>query len=96
MIHHQITPAAPLAPHSCGRAPQLIEVRGRSLTDPRLLGKPARIYHVECARCQVASIPAQTPAEAEARWAHQGLYIVRTDRLPALRIAAEQSLAAAA
>lgn len=95
MIHHDLTPNAPLAAHTCGRAPRLIEARGRSFTDSRLLGMPARSFHVECCRCGVSTTPSFSQAVAEAMWAYQA-HLVKTSELHALRVAAEKQLAAAA
>ena len=96
MILHEIKPRRPLAPHAaCGHAPHLIEARGRVTTDARLLGTPARAWHVECCRCGVATQIHVSPARAELAWRVQA-DIVPTTQLPTLRLAAERAQAAAA
>lgn len=95
MIHHALHPRRMLAAHTCGHAPHLIEARGHTLTDPRLLGKPARLYHVECCRCGIATVPVWTQRTAEHLWAAQAGLIPVT-QLQALRIDAERGLLNAA
>lgn len=95
MIHHDIKPRATLRACSCGYAPHLIEARGRTLVDPRLFGMPARMFHVECCRCGVATTPVWTQATAEHLWATQS-DMVPTSRLLTLRAEAERALASAA
>ncbi|NLA67982.1 MAG: hypothetical protein GX856_07040 [Gammaproteobacteria bacterium] len=96
MILVDIQPSRPLAPHrACGHVPHLIEARGRSTTDPRLLGTPARAWHVECSRCGVATQVHRTARRAELAWRVQA-DIVPIAELPTLRLAAERAQAAAA
>lgn len=95
MIQHTIRPRAPLAPHACGHPPHLVESRGHASTDPRLFGKPARSYHVECSRCAVATAPVLSPRTAAHLWT-AACALVPVSRLPALRLEAERALASAA
>lgn len=96
MILLDIAPRRPLPPHStCGHVPHLVEARGRLTSDPRLIGKPARAWHVECARCGVATHPQATPVRAETAWRVQA-EIVPVTHLTRLRLDAERALAAAA
>lgn len=96
MIHHAVKPRTTLRTCDCGHAPHLIEARGRTITDPRLLGLPARTFHVECCRCGIATRPAHTQADAEARWRSGGLFLVAASTLTALRAQLERALANAA
>lgn len=95
MILHDVTPRRPLPEHACGFAPHLIEARGRITTDPRLFGRPARSWHVECARCGVATHLQPSPGAAELAWQLQ-VDLVTATALPTLRVDAERALAAAA
>lgn len=95
MIQHTIPPHAPLALHTCGSVPHLVEARGRSGTDPRLLGTRARSYHVECSRCAVATAPQLSARTAEHLW-HTASALIPVARLPALRLEAERALINAA
>lgn len=86
----------PLAPHApCGHVPHLIEARGRATTHASLLGTPAIAFHVECARCGVATRPIQTARLAELAWRLQG-DLVSAKQLFQLRAEAERALANAA
>lgn len=95
MIQHTLPAPAALAPHTCGHAPHLVESRGHSSTDPRLFGKPARSYHVECSRCGVATAPVLSARTATRLWTSSAA-LVPVSRLPALRLEAERALASAA
>ncbi len=96
MMLVEIKPRRPLAPHAaCGHPPHLIEARGRVCGDARLLGKPARAWHVECCRCGVATQLHPSPSLAELAWRLQA-DLVTTTALPNLRLAAERAQAAAA
>jgi hypothetical protein len=95
MIQHTIRPHAPLAPHTCGSTPHLVESRGHSGTDPRLLGTRGRSYHVECSRCAIATAPQLSARTAEHLW-DTATRLVPVDRLPALRLKAERALINAA
>ena len=96
MMLCEITPRRPLPPHAaCGHVPHLIEARGRVTTDPRLFGKPARAWHVECCRCGVATQIHASARRAELAWRLQA-DLVTTTALPTLRLAAERAQAAAA
>ena len=95
MIQHTIRAPGALSPHTCGHAPHLVESRGHSSTDPRLFGKPARSYHVECSRCGVSTAPVLSVRTATHLWAN-GHALVPVSRLPALRLDAERALASAA
>ncbi|MBD7987139.1 hypothetical protein H9645_03765 [Luteimonas sp. Sa2BVA3] len=91
-----IKPRRPLAPHStCGHAPHLIEARGRVCGDLRLLGTPARAWHVECSRCGVSTQIHPSARLAELAWCVQA-DLVDITALPTLRLAAERARAAAA
>lgn len=96
MILHEIKPLRPLAPHAaCGHVPHLIEARGRIQSDARLLGTPARAWHVECSRCGVSTQIYGSPRIAELAWRVQA-DMTTTNELPILRLAAERAQAAAA
>jgi len=96
MMLCEIKPRRPLAPHApCGQVPHLIEARGRVVGDVRLLGTPARAWHVECSRCGVATRVHRSPGTAELAWRLQADLVATTD-LTTLRIAAERAQAAAA
>lgn len=95
MILHTITPRTRLAADVCGHVPQLIEARGRVQVDPRLIGKPARQYHVECAHCGLATAPYYIARSAEAIWnlSRSREDLIPVVDLPALRLRAERALA---
>lgn len=95
MILHAIAPRTRLAADVCGHTPQLIEARGRVQVDPRLIGQPARQYHVECAHCGLATAPVYSPRSAEAIWnlSRTREDLVDVADLPALRLKAERGLA---
>lgn len=96
MMLCEIKPRRPLAPHkACGHAPHLIEARGRVCGDVRLLGTPARAWHVECCRCGVATQLHRSPRLAELAWRVQA-DLTTTSELPSLRVAAERAQANAA
>lgn len=96
MMLFEIQPRRPLPPHAaCGHVPHLIEARGRVHTDPRLLGTPARAWHVECGHCGVATQIHASPRLAELAWRVQA-DLVDATALPTLRLAAERAQASAA
>ena|SRR5580765_7521809 len=69
MIQHDISlrQTAPLC--NCGERCRVIESRGRSITDPRLIGTPAiSTYHVECMECGTASVPQRSVGMALNAW----------------------------
>ncbi len=94
MIMHDVSTRTTLI-HSCGHKAHLIEARGRTHTDPRLFGKPARQFHVECTHCGVGTQPVYSPRIAEQLWSYGDSVLVPLADMPALRIAAERSLLAA-
>jgi hypothetical protein len=94
MILRDHPPTTPLTPCACGQAPRLIEARGRVGMDPRLLGKPARQYHVECAPCGLATRPVYSVRTAEALWRlRDQAELIPIANLPAERLHAEEFLA---
>ena len=95
MILNTIAPRAPLSAAICGHVPQLVEARGRVQVDPRLLGKPARQFHVECPHCGLATAPYYSARTAEALWnlARSREDLASLSDLPALRLRAERALA---
>ncbi|WP_303749539.1 hypothetical protein [Stenotrophomonas pigmentata] len=95
MIMHDIPPSQRLTHDACGHTAHLIETRGRVQIDPRLFGKPARQYHVECTHCGVATPPVYSQRIAEHLWGLGETALIPLTQLPALRIAAERSLLAA-
>lgn len=99
MILRQLSTPPDLTPHSCGRMPTLVEARGRAITDPRLWGKPALQYHVECNSCGVTTGPHYTRRGAFLAWQlhdKPGHPLQPIHHMPALRISAERALADAA
>jgi len=52
---------------AAGHRPVLVETRGAPHGHP--IGTPApTTWHIECARCRVATAPTQSRAMAETRW----------------------------
>jgi hypothetical protein len=94
VILHTIQPSTPLRSCSCGTTPDLIEARGRTLVDPRLLCMPATAWHVECRVCGVATPPSYSRTTAEFLWhnAHRPQDFVRLEFMRAARIDAERRL----
>ncbi|MBS0218111.1 MAG: hypothetical protein JSR63_07975 [Proteobacteria bacterium] len=83
MIQHDISlrQTAPLC--KCGERCRVIESRGRSITDPRLLGTPSSTYHVECMECGIASVPQHSVGVALHAWKTGNT--VDTAKLPMVR-----------
>ncbi|WP_414616607.1 hypothetical protein [Stenotrophomonas muris] len=97
MIMHDIDPSLPLFHAPCGHRAHLVETRGRVHlhVEPRLFGKPARQYHVECPHCGVCTQPVYSQRIAEHLWSSGDTSLFHISQLPSLRIAAERSLVAA-
>lgn len=79
--------AHPLSMHAPGchpdHRPQCVETRGLPRTD-RALGLPCPpLWHVECVRCAIATVPHPSRAVAKARWRDP----VGTERIPLAHIA---------
>jgi hypothetical protein len=72
--------------------PQRVETRGTPRSHRALILPCPPLWHVECARCGIATSPHPSRAVAEARWRDAD----DTHRIPLARIAHARSLAVAA
>ena len=68
MIQHDISLRQTAPQCACGERCHVIESRGRSVTDPRLIGIPSTTYHVECMQCGTASVPQHSVGMALNAW----------------------------
>lgn len=91
-----IQTATPLPAHQPGchpdHRPQRVETRGAPRSS-RPLGLPCPpLWHIECARCGIATVPHPSRVVAEARWRDAD----DAHRIPLARIAQARTLAVAA
>lgn len=91
-----IQTATPLPAHLSGcqpdHRPQRVETRGTPRSE-RALGLPCPpLWHIECVRCGIATVPHPSRAVTEARWRDADT----AHRIPLARIAQARALAVAA
>lgn len=67
---HQIGSPVPATARTCGEGhrPQLVESRGTPRGLVLFVGRVPNQFHVECARCNTATVPAKSRSKALQRW----------------------------
>lgn len=94
---HQIGNPIPATARTCGEGhrPQLVESRGTPRGLALLCGRVPPQFHVECARCNTATVPAKSRTKALQRW-NANLPSINQIPLSELAAARERAFAATA